>query len=205
MEPAEPTRRLSGLDEGVAEIRRRAREIARKPLVVGITGAVGSGKSTLASRLVHSHGACLVPTDAYLPDYDQVPELERDLPHHADLDLLARNIDNLRSAGRTLIPVWSFHSHRREGTREVTLQGTIIVIEGIHALDDRVHEHLDLRVLVEAPQEIRWARWERIESSGERGWGVERARDHFDRVAEPTYAARAERIRQLADIIVLNT
>ncbi len=190
--------------EGAAEILRAAEALADRPVVIAITGPVGSGKSTLASAIGAALDACIVPTDAYLPDYAHVDELERDLPEHADLDLLARNIADLASTRRASIPIWSFHTHRREGLREVVLTGRSIVVEGIHALDERLHPHLDLRVLVDAPADVRWNRWEHIETSGQRGWGVDLARRHFERVAEPTFAGRLERIRQAADIIVWN-
>lgn len=192
--------RVVGIEPGAAEIRKLASARDRNPVVVGITGAVASGKSTLAVRV----GGCVVPTDSYLPDYDGIPEAERDLPRHADIELLAQHLDELRANGRAMIPVWSFKTHRREGCRELAVRGGLIVVEGIHALDERVMDRLDVRVLVEASAPARWERWEAIEAAGERGWGVERARRYFDLVAEPTFAARAARLRAIADIVVWN-
>lgn len=190
--------------KGLAAGAARALELAQvrhaSPVVIGVTGPVASGKSSLARML----GGSIIPTDAYLPNYDAVPELERDRPEHADLDLLTRNLGELRRAGRTRIPVWSFHTHRRESLREIALESDIIVVEGIHALDDRILPALDLRVLVDAPPAVRWGRWEHIETSGQRGWGVDMARDHFDRVAEPTFLSRIEALRRVADLIVWN-
>lgn len=205
MEPRPPENVTRGLDAAADEVLRRVRARGRPHTVVGITGPVGSGKSTLARMIVDALGACLLPTDAYLPDYTTVPELERDLPEHADLDLLARNLDDLRTRRRTHVPVWSFHTHKRESLRELILDGDLIVVEGIHALDARVIHAIDIRVLVDAPSEVRWARWEQIESSGERGWGVDLARDHFQRVAEPTFHNRIDHLRRVADLVVWNT
>ncbi len=171
--------------------------------VVGITGPVGAGKSTLAARL----SACILSTDDYLPDYANIPEHERDDPRHLDAALLLSNLADLRASRPARVPVWSFQSHRREGHRHVAppvLAPAVIVVEGIHALHGSVAHGLDVRVFVEAALAVRWQRWEALEQSGARGWGVEKARAFFNNVAEPTFAQRAEGYRAGADVVVLN-
>ena len=63
---------------------------------------------------------------------------------------------------------------------------------------------VDVGVYVEASAEVRWERWAALERSGERGWGVDVAREHFERVAEPGHAAVAQAYRDAADVIVMN-
>lgn len=167
--------------------------------VIGISGPVGAGKTSLARRL----GGTLISTDDYLPDYEQTPPSQRDEPAHADLDTLARHLRELREGRPAEIPIWSFHQHRRIGSRTVT-PGPLIVCEGIFALCKPIREMLDLAVLVDAPPETRWQRWEQLETHGARGWGIEVAREHFDSIAEPTFARYAEEYRKAAHIIVLN-
>lgn len=169
------------------------------PVLIGITGPVASGKSTLAAAL----GACVISTDSYLPDYDRVEALERDLPHQADLFALAAHLDAIRRGLAVDVPVWSYQTHRREGTRRVE-PAPLVVVEGIHALHETLSARLDLRVFVDAPADARWRRWEIIESAGQRGMGVEAARRHFDLIAEPTFARFAGQYRRSADFLVLN-
>lgn len=179
-------------------------------VVVGITGPVGSGKSTLARRLA-THGAAdrlatppsLLSTDDYLPDYRAVDPLHRDLPEHADLALLAENLAALRAGRRATVPVWSFHTHRREGVREVA-PTALVICEGIHALHGMHREHLDVRVFVDAPRAVRWARWEAIELQGQRGMGVQAARLHFETIAEPSFDLGADEYRRAAQVVVQN-
>ncbi len=167
--------------------------------VVGITGPVGSGKSTLAARL----GGVVIRTDDYLPDYHTLPEHERDLPERADLALLDQQLRALALGHAVEAPTWCFQEHRRIGVRRVE-PAALIVCEGIHALHPIVAGVYDVRVFVEAGADVRWRRWEMIEQEAERGWGVEAARRYFDKVAEPTFHARADGYRASADLIVDN-
>lgn len=170
-----------------------------RPVIVGIAGPVGSGKTTLADRV----GGSRLSTDDYLPDYASLPLAERDEPRHADLELLASHLESLGRGLPIYAPVWCFQEHRRTSVRRIE-PAPRVVCEGIFALAPRVAAHLDLAIFVEAPREHRWARWERIERRGERGWGVEAAREYFERVAEPTFARHADAYRALANIIVHN-
>ncbi|MCW5767147.1 MAG: hypothetical protein KIT19_00550 [Phycisphaeraceae bacterium] len=188
------------MQQAPGTIRHLLLERNRHPHIIGISGPVGSGKTTLATQL----SGCIIPTDAYLPDYDKVPPTERDNPEHADLARLVDDIRSLRDTGQASIPVWSFHSHRREGLRKVVLNHQTIVVEGIHALDERLVPMLDLAILMDASAQARWARWEAIESAGERGWGVERARDYFTQVADPAYMARHATYLSRATLVVVN-
>jgi uridine kinase len=167
--------------------------------VIGVTGPVGAGKSTLARML----SGCVLSTDDYLPNYDVVPYHERDLPERMDAALLLENLRDLREGRPARVPTWSFQSHRREGYREIR-PAAAVVCEGIHALHAPVAAGLDLRVYVEAAAGVRWRRWEHLEVTGVRGWGVEKARAFFHEVAEPTFGARAGAYRSAAHFVVVN-
>lgn len=184
--------------DAVSYIQMQAARTAQ-PAVVGVTGRVGAGKSTLAARL----SACVLSTDNYLPDYELVPEHERDEPKHLDFTTLRANIADLTSGRSANVPVWSFHSHRREGFKSVE-PSPIIVIEGIHALHATLREALHLRVFVAASPSTRWQRWEHLESTGVRGWGVAKARTFFDEVAEPTFARWEQEYLHATHVLVSN-
>ncbi|MBY0312027.1 MAG: hypothetical protein K2W85_08155 [Phycisphaerales bacterium] len=169
------------------------------PVVVGITGPVGAGKSYLAALL----SSCVISTDHYLPDYDQTPEPERDLPERSDLTRLHTNLRTLKRGLPAVIPNWSFHTHSRIGQTPIH-PAELIVVEGLHALHDTHAAALDVRVYIDAPSAVRWSRWEHLERTGVRGWGVEVAREFFHKVAEPTFGARAKDYRTAAHVVIHN-
>jgi len=183
-----------------AEAIRRLVDASTRPrTVVGITGPVGAGKSHLAAAL----SACVISSDDYLPDYEFIPEQDRDLPELADYGRLGVDLSHLKQGSAREIPVWSFQTHRRESARVVQPQA-LIVCEGIHSLYETVLPSVDVRVFVEAPATVRWSRWEHLERTGVRGWGVEVARNFFHTVADPTFDRFAKRYRELAHVVVSN-
>ena len=192
--------RASTLDEAADVIRHLLghHSDTNRP-IIAIGGPVGSGKSTLAKQL----GGLVISTDEYLPDYEGLEVHERDEPHRADLPRLASDLELLQSVGRAMIPRWCFQSHSRIGEQEVVAEGPI-VCEDIFALHPAITHLTRLRVLVIAGQDTRWKRWERIELEGERGMGVQAAREHFDSIAEPTYRKFARIYEAGIDLIVRN-
>ena len=173
------------------------------PSVVCIAGPVGSGKSTLARRLSETVPALLIRTDDYLPDYEVTPEHLRDEPASSHLPELAEHLAELLQGRPVELPVWCFHEHRRTATRRAE-PSPLIVVEGIHALHAGLDAVRSLGVLVHADPQTRWARWEALESSGQRGWGVEKARTFFHTVADPTFERYRADYLQRTDLIVLN-
>lgn len=173
---------------------------ARHRTVIAIGGAVGSGKSTLASMI----GGSVISTDDYLPDYAMTPMHMRDEPESSDLQGLASDLRTLKEHGSAEIPRWSFQEHKRIGTQSIT-GDRVVVCEGIFALHPLITPSVDIRVLITADQSIRWSRWEAIEQSGERGWGVEKAREHFHEIAEPTFQKHVHLYTSGLDYIVRNS
>lgn len=172
-----------------------------QPRLVHITGPVGAGKSTLSRHLLANRQGALIATDHYLPDYSQVPPQRRDEPDEADLHLLAQNLHTLRRGEPAQVPIWSFQTHCRVGT-QIIHPANLIVVEGLFASHPRIAPLANLLVYVSASADTRWQRWEAIELRGERGMGVAAARQHFDAIAEPTFAKYARDYHSAAHLIV---
>ena len=171
--------------------------------VVCIAGPVGSGKSTLADRLTQATRAVRISTDDYLPDYERTPKAVRDEPHASHLHELAAHVNLLMRGQPASIPVWSFHEHRRTGVRAAE-PAELIVIEGIHALHASLDAVRSVGVLVHASPRTRWARWEILESTGQRGWGVDKAKAYFESIADPTFMKHRPMYESRAHFVVKN-
>lgn len=171
--------------------------------VAAVTGPVGAGKSTLAGLVATASGGVVLATDRYLPDYEGLAMRDRDRPERAHLDELARHLGRLRAGETVDVPVWSFFEHARVGY-EAMGPASAVVVEGIFALEPVIRAAVDIAVYIEAPARTRWDRLVSRELAGERGWSVEHMREHYDAVAEPTFAERAQALRASADVIVVN-
>lgn len=198
-EPGDATKQIVRWDEAPALIHRLAAESGAARAVVGVTGPVGAGKSTLAKML----SACVLATDDFLPDHDATERALADDPGAADLSGVREALLRLRAGEAIEAPIWSFHTHSRVGTRTLR-SADVIVCEGIHAHEPDLADLIDVRVYVEASAGIRVERWEAMARRGERGWDVEQTRAYFHEVAEPTFHARAERLRAASHVIVRN-
>jgi uridine kinase len=187
------------MEDAVDAIRKFAAGRCSARTVVGITGPVGAGKSHLAAALAR----CVISTDSYLPDYEHIPEAQRDLPELAHYHALGEDLRHLKQGTAREIPVWSFQTHRRESVQLISPE-SLIVCEGIQAFYPPVRASLDVCVFVEAPADVRWSRWEHLEITGVRGWGVEVAHRFFHTVADPTFERFAPEYRALADVVVTN-
>jgi len=196
-ESGDSTSRIVHWDAAPELILRLASEVETARAVVGVTGPVGAGKSTLAKML----SECVLATDDFLPDHDATERALADDPGTADLTGVREALVRLRAGDAVEAPVWSFHTHSRVGAR--TLESAeVIVCEGIHAHEPALADLIDVRVFVEATADTRLARWEAMALAGERGWDVEQTRAYFREVAEPTFHARAERLRGASHVIV---
>ena len=131
------------------------------------------------------------------------PPFVPDIPAEAVAKAGGYSLAALRAGCETKVPTWSFQTHSRTGYRTAA-PATLVVVEGIHALHDEILPHLDLCVYVEAPPDVRWSRWEYLERTGQRGWGVEVAREFFHTVAEPTFEKFLAVYRARAHFVVQN-
>lgn len=142
-----------------AGVERAAQEIInRQSKLVLLAGPSGSGKTTSAKKLVEvleAHGCPaqhIAMDDFYrsLDDYPRLPDGTKDYENVTalDLPLLHSCLDELLTQGKTELPIFDFESEmRRPETRPVSLNGGVVVMEGIHALNPLVSQGLDSRHL----------------------------------------------------------
>lgn len=169
-------------------------------IIVGIGGPVGSGKTTLAYKVSET----VLTIDDYNKDFRYLNSQNYDLPDTADLRLLSEHIKALRSGKCVNVPVWSHKTHRQKKGTRLVYPTPIIVVEGIHALNNILINQIDVKVMILASQIIRWERWQQLELSRKRGWGINKAKEYFHTISEPTFQEYRQEYLERAEVIVKN-
>ena len=117
--------------------------------VVMLTGPSSSGKTTTAHKLAAElrrggQASAVVSLDNFFLDVEDYPRLPDGSPDYESVDALDiakinRCLLELIRQGRTEIPDFDFsREQRRQGTIPVELEGGVVVVEGIHALNPRL-------------------------------------------------------------------
>ncbi len=122
--------------------------------IVMLAGPSGSGKTTTANKLVEElkkrgHNACRISLDDYYLEIKQMPILEdgsRDFEcvESLDLPLIISTLNELIEKGESEIPFFDFTIPGRseEKTKVKIGDGDVIIVEGLHALNPRICDHL---------------------------------------------------------------
>ncbi len=117
--------------------------------LVCISGPSGSGKTTSAARLsIYLRALGMRPVAVSLDDYflerEETPRDENgnynfESIEALDLDLINEHLSSLLEGRRVAVPRFNFITGRRERGPEVCMEnGDILIIEGIHGLNDRL-------------------------------------------------------------------
>ena len=181
-----------------------------RPLIIGVAGGTGSGKTTVARRVAESlTGAqvAFLDMDAYYRDHDQLTHdelrhLNWDHPDAFDLELLAGHLAQLSRGESIEKPVYDFVTHRRRPAPERIEPADVIVIDGILLLvDDRIREHLDIKVFVDADADIRLIRRIRRDMAV-RGRPLEEILDQYLTTVQPMHLQFVEPSKRYADLVI---
>ena len=132
--------------------------LARRPDVrlILLSGPSSSGKTTMSKRLdiqlrVNGIEPLTLSLDNYYLPPEQNPRLpngEADFEHleSLDLELLEDHLKRLIGGERVETPVFSFAKHGRRSDKTIPIKvekNQVLVVEGIHALNPRLTEHID--------------------------------------------------------------
>ncbi len=117
--------------------------------VVLLAGPSSSGKTTTSKKLcmyLKSLGAkpLVIGMDDYFVEREETPIDENGKPDYecleaVDLKLFERQIEQLLKNEEVEVPTYNFLTGKKEYSKKIKLEKNgVLVIEGIHALDDRV-------------------------------------------------------------------
>ena len=171
-----------------------------------ISGASGSGKTTLA-EYIHQFtpGSLLLGLDRYyLSKKEQIEKngfCNFDDPSAIDTELLKEHLFQLRTTGRTNVPVYDFTISERTGHEEVATS-SLIIIEGLFA-GSILSRKSNLTIFVETDLDLALLR--RIKRDmNERGRTLETVTEQYIKYVRPAYFKHVENIKSNAHHILIN-
>ncbi|MFM2308688.1 MAG: uridine kinase [Chloroflexota bacterium] len=151
-----------------------------KPIIIGIAGGSGSGKTTLTRQIIAASDATAVswiPFDAYYRDLAAYTLAERqqmnfDHPDAFDTTLCLQHLDALAAGTSVVVPEYDFAAYTRAPGGHVVHPQPVIIVDGILLfVDAALRERFDLRIYIDADDDIRLLR-RMLRDTQERGRDV---------------------------------
>lgn len=181
-----------------------------KCYAIGIAGGSGSGKTTFASRLLEqlpAGAAQILGQDNYYRD--QSHKFDRDggavnfdHPDALELDLLASQIDQLKTGQHVQVPKYCFVSHTRLTETILITPPKILLVDGTLIFsNDNICNALDEMVFIEVEERIRFERRLKRDTE-ERGRTPEGVQEQFIKQVKPMHDQFVEPSKHRAGHIV---
>jgi len=188
-----------------------------RPDMLLISGCTGSGKSTLAKRISEEMRVSLLCIDDYFKDEVEmeivIPELnirQWDSPACYKWDVLINDLQNIFRNRITIMPNFSHKHSRQMGWKELLLEKTPLVLEGLYSMRPEilsVVQNLRLKVFsifLDIPEEVRWQR-KLTRDVMERNEDPSTLRTWFDEVIKPAEDKWVKQQSASADIRVVQS
>ncbi len=179
-------------------------------LLVGVAGGTGAGKTALVQALARRVGrarAAVIQHDWYYRDRAHVSEVARalwnyDHPDALETSLLVAHLEELRKGRPVEPPSYDFATHSRARPTQRLEPRALILVDGILVLHDPgLRSALDLRVWVEADDEVRLLR--RMDrDTRERGRTRESVLRQYRETVRPMHAEFVQPSRRYADLVL---
>jgi uridine kinase len=171
-------------------------------LTIGIAGGSASGKTTLCKKLCEKMEIDHISMDDYYLGIDHIEDDNFDHPNSLDLSLLSTHLEKLKNGETVDKPIYDFGTHSRTGHEKFRSKGAVVV-EGLYALDKKFINSLDLRIYVDAPEEIRFRR--RLKRDvNERDRTPVGVKNRWSTTVQPMYEQFISKQKKYANMVVLN-
>ena len=181
-------------------------------LLIGVTGGSASGKTEIAraaARAAEPLSALVIAEDDYYGDHGARPDFDAalfnfDHPGSRDHALMAEQLTVLKSGVPVEAPIYDFTIHRRRSDTRTLQACDVIIAEGIHLFcDAALRDLFDIRVFVEAPDDVRLAR-RLLRDVNERGRTAQSVVAQYLRTVRPMHHEWTWPAHTHADLIIRN-
>lgn len=170
----------------------------KERILVGITGESASGKSTICEEIAKNTARMNLPvtvlnTDNYFNDisdlikkygdFDKLRDAgyDVDAPENFQLDLMAKNLEDLKNGNDVLAPRYLVNGTGISVPRDLPVKSNkVIVIEGMATTFEPVKNLFDVKIYVEIDRKLRKKRF--IERAESRNQDKENAYRHWEYV-----------------------
>lgn len=165
-------------DDFVFKMARKAVEMKKHPLVIGIAGESASGKTTFVQHMVNAlipkdreDVYTIIPCDNYYHDMaQQLKDLggydalfatgfSFDTPAAINLDLMKEHLLKLKAGESIVCPDYDFVTCASNPNGELKKPNKILLNEGLYVLNDGLKEIMDVKVYVFTPFDVIKERW----------------------------------------------
>ena len=179
--------------------------------VIGIAGGTSSGKTTIATRLYEETrvlgSVVIIRMDDYYKSHDDLTLDERakinyDHPNAYDIDLMIKQIKDLKSGKAIKKPIYDFVIHNRKTETETIKPCDVLIIEGILTFAiPSLLELYDIKLFVQTPDDIRFIRRLKRDTTV-RGRTVESVVNQYLTTVRPMHNEFVEPSKVFADLII---
>lgn len=182
------------------------------PLIIGVTGGSGSGKSLFVHELLKhfsQNEICLVTQDNYYINRDKQPVdskgvINFDLPESIDEASLYQDILSLKHGKEVHLTEYTFNNPKAIPNPLTFRPTPVLIVEGIMVLYwQRIRELMDLKVFIEAKEEIKVQR--RIaRDAKERGYDLDDVMYRYKHHVAPFYDKFLSPFKGEVDLVIPN-
>jgi uridine kinase len=200
------------LEQGINKLTSKIREKLggqKTPLVVFIAGGSASGKTdVVTSRIKTSKeftdSVQVISMDDYYKDEDMINRMgiNWDDPQAIDWQLIENNLCSLKRGESIEKPNYDMKKSKRIDY-QVLEPKEVIIVEGLHAIDDRLKDVPGIRVFIDAGMDARFLR-RVIRDIERKGKNPEDIMHYFAEIVEPMHETYVENEKGKADFIIHN-
>ena len=182
-----------------------------KCTIIGIAGGTSSGKTTIANKLCNEtkkHGSVeILRLDDYYKtqhhmSFEDRAKINFDHPNAYDIDLLIKQVTDLKNGIAIEKPIYDFVLHNRKQETERIEPCDVLIIEGILTFAiPELRELFDIKLYVQTPDDIRFIRRMRRDIK-ERGRSVDSVINQYLETVRPMHIQFVEPSKAFADLII---